>query len=376
MKTPRALFAIPNLDVGGAQRVFTNVLNELDGRGVDLHLAFVRSGGPLERQVSPNVRRHDLAARRAATALPRLQRLIRRLRPDVVFSTAFRMNLGILLMRPFLPPATRIVIREVNLLSSQVGDGWRGSVLTRLGSRAFRSADAIFCQSEFMREELYQALRLPRDLMRIVRNPVPFEHIQARSHERNPFAGQGPGPHVLAVGRLDWTKGFDRLVAAFPKLRQARPSARLWIAGEGEERDALARQASDLGLASAVHLIGVQQNPYCWMRHADLLAVPSWYEGTPNVVLEGIACGCPLVVLEHPGGTRELMQLTEQEWRVVSELDEWRSEWFHRPSPVVEQLAREAFEACRVVTDYLELIDGTEHTAAQSRALSRLPSAA
>jgi glycosyltransferase involved in cell wall biosynthesis len=248
--------------------------------------------------------------------------------------------------------------------------------LRRLAAHAFRRADAIICQSEFMRDDLSRSLGLPAEIMRIVPNPVDFARVAVWSRERNPFDQSGAGPHVLAVGRLVRAKGFDRLLQAFPALRARRPAAQLWIVGDGPERDSLENQALELGIAPAVHFAGMQENPYCWMRHADLMAVSSRREGMPNAVLEAIACGCPLVVLDHPGGTREVLRLTGQAECVVSDLTPWNDDWFQRPAPLAEQHARARFDRDVVVREYLRMIQHAIAAASPEVAPLRTPAAA
>lgn len=360
----RALFVAPTLELGGAQRVFTTVLNGLAETEVDLHLALVRRVGPFLKQLSPRVTVHDLQCRRALTALPRLRRLICRLQPQAVLSTAFRMNLGVTLLQPWLPRGTRILIRETNEIGAQLGGGLRGRLLRTLASRTYRRADVIVCQSNFMQEDMQRALHLAVDRMRVVMNPVGFDELQRSGMEHNPFAGHGPGPHVLGVGRLVRAKGFDRLITAFPRLLARQPCARLWLLGDGPERPALARQAEQAGLSAVVQFAGVQSDPYSWMRHADLMAAPSRHEGTPNVVLEAIACECPLVVVDHPGGTREVMRLTGQEWRVVDDLSAWDDNWFARPPESVLNRARQLFDRQSVTEEYLHLMELRQPAAA------------
>lgn len=353
MSRPRVLFVIPTLHVGGTQRVFTNLLNGLSGQGVDLHLATVHDG-PFRDQLSREVRIHVLRGGRAMTALPRLCSLIRRLRPEAVVTAAFRMNLGVMLMRPALPGRTRYLIREVSLFDSQLPQGWRGRALRALAACAFRQADLVVCQSDFMADELRQSLGLPAGRMRTIFNPVSFEDIAQRAAGDDPFPPELPGPRVLGVGRLSREKGFDRLLSAFPALCERRPGSQLWILGDGAERPALVRQAEQLGIASRVHLPGVQDNPYRWMRHADLMVVPSRHEGMPNSALEAIACECPLVVLDHPGGTREMMRRTGQESRVVDDLSAWDDAWFSPPERSARERARGLFSADFIVRQYLD----------------------
>lgn len=354
MDARRAVFVISSLRIGGVQRDLTTILNGLAGRGLDLHLALLEPSGDFLPQLPDEVTLHDLGATRASRSFLSLHRLIHRLQPDIVFSSMFRINLVLTLLKPWFPRKTRVLIREVTVLDACLGRGFRRLWLRPLASRAFRQAELVFCQSAFMQDELNRSLRLHRAKLPIVSNPIDFSFINRLGGEGNPFAAEGPGPHVLAVGRLQPVKGFDRLIAAFPALLKRQPSARLWFVGDGAERDFLQQQAIEGGIGSATRFVGTQINPYRWMRHADLMVVPSRHEGTPNTVLEAIACECPLVVLEHPGGTRELMRCTGQDWRVVANLSHWNDAWFTKPPPPVLQRAREQFAMDVILRQYLQ----------------------
>jgi glycosyltransferase involved in cell wall biosynthesis len=353
MDAGRVLFVNSTLRIGGVQRDLTTILNGLSGLGLDLHLALLEPDGAFVEQLPGEVTLHDLRSPRAARSFLPLHRLIHRLRPHVVFSSMFRINLVLTMLQPWLPRGTRVMIREVTLLDACLGRGFRRVWLRPLAARAFQRADLVVCQSAFMREELQSSLGLDPAKLRIVFNPIDFSFVNRLAGEGNPFAGQGPGPHVLAVGRLHQVKGFDRLIAAFPALQKSHPSATLWIVGDGPKREALRILAAEHG-ASAIRLVGAQSNPYRWMRHADLMVVPSRFEGTPNAVLEAIACECPLAVLDHPGGTREIMLRTGQVERVVHDLTCWDDAWFARPSRSVIERARQLFSLDVIVRRYLE----------------------
>jgi glycosyltransferase involved in cell wall biosynthesis len=79
------------------------------------------------------------------------------------------------------------------------------------------------------------------------------------------------------------------------------------VPGEGEERSALLSRASDLGIYDRVHMAGYQANPFRWMRHANVFVQSSVFEGLPNALLEALACGVPIVAVDEPGGTAEVL---------------------------------------------------------------------
>jgi glycosyltransferase involved in cell wall biosynthesis len=104
-------------------------------------------------------------------------------------------------------------------------------------------------------------------------------------------------PLVLALGRLHRNKGFDTLLTALVEV----PGAYLWLAGEGELRDTLARQARLLGLESRLRFLGWSDDTAALLAAADLLVCPSRREPLGNVVIEAWAAGVPVVATASEG---------------------------------------------------------------------------
>ena len=102
---------------------------------------------------------------------------------------------------------------------------------------------------------------------------------------------------MLALGRLHPNQGFDTLLAALVEV----PAAYLWLAGEGELRDTLARQARLLGLESRLRFLGWRDDTAALLAAADLLVCPSRREPLGNVVIEAWAAGVPVVATASEG---------------------------------------------------------------------------
>ena len=111
-----------------------------------------------------------------------------------------------------------------------------------------------------------------------------------------------------------------------------------------------------LGLSKCVHFPGFQKNIYTWLKNADLFVLPSRYEGLPNVLLEAMACGCPVASIDHPGGTREIMELTNQPGRLSPAID-WKPEWFNRYSADVANKIRRHFDVSIMVDQYASILN-------------------
>ena len=105
------------------------------------------------------------------------------------------------------------------------------------------------------------------------------------------------GTVLVAVGALIPRKGLHFLIPAFAKIVQQRPQSQLYIVGEGEQRRELEELAREQGVADRVHLVGgcPNENLQNWYSAADLSCLVSSREGWPNVLLESLACGTPVV---------------------------------------------------------------------------------
>jgi glycosyltransferase involved in cell wall biosynthesis len=143
---------------------------------------------------------------------------------------------------------------------------------------------------------------------------------------------------VLSVGRLDANKGFHVLIEAFARLKASERNAMLVIIGEGPHRSRLESQIRDSGLQNDVRLIGTVPNEQLssWYNAADVFCLASSLEGCPNVVLEAMACGRP-VVATPVGGIPDLVvspalgTLVERDPKAFESalLEAFRRQWNH-----------------------------------------------
>jgi glycosyltransferase involved in cell wall biosynthesis len=313
----RPLFILADLEAGGAQRVILTVLRHLNRSAFDPHLAIVSKSGPLVEEIPGNVRIHDLKIGRVRYALPSILMLCRSLRPETVVSTLGHLNLALLAGKPFFPRTSRLVVREANTPSLRLRHTKRPAMYGFLYRALYPLADRVICNSQYMRKDVLEqlTLRLPKTV--IIPNPVDMERIEKKVHGGgNPYSDHQVERHLVAVGRLNYQKGFDLLLRAFKKSMEGIPNLHLTIVGDGPEAKSLTRLADRLGILEAVTFAGHQDNPYPFMAHADLLVSSSRWEGLPNVVLESLACGTPVLAFDCPGGTREIIRDGENGWLV------------------------------------------------------------
>jgi glycosyltransferase involved in cell wall biosynthesis len=292
----RIVFAMPDLGGGGAQRVMLSLARGLDRSAFDLHLVVIGRNAMLASEVLGDVAVHRLDAARLRSALPEIIKLLRRLRPRLVLSVMSYINLALLAARPLLPSGTRILVREANVLEPAVRALPRWLPAAAAYRLLYPLADAVIAPTSIIAEQIKNIAPRAAPRINVIPNPVLADVLQ---HWATPPARPSGGGLVLVgAGRLTPQKGFDRLIELMPKL----PSdARLTIFGEGPDRAALQGRAAALGLNDRIAFRGFDQKLAAAIAGADLFLLPSRWEGLPNVVLESLSLGTPVVASEESG---------------------------------------------------------------------------
>lgn len=307
---PRVALLLADLGAGGAERVVLMLAREFIAVGVSVDLVVLRRSGELLAEIPDGVRLVALTdatdrgkPRRLALAafLPML-RYFRRERPVAVLSTLTGTNLFALLTRALSGVDARLVLREAAPLSNSAS--WRRRVLMRVG---YRHADRVVAVARGIANDL-SSLGVPASKLRVINNPVDLAGLRARAAAELVVPGLDARrlPLVLSVGRLAVQKDYATLIRAFARMRQS-IAAQLLIIGEGPCRAELEALVLELGMNDAVFLPGHARNPYPAFRHADVFALSSRSEGFPNVLLEALALGVPVVATDCDYGPREIL---------------------------------------------------------------------
>lgn len=166
---------------------------------------------------------------------------------------------------------------------------------------AFKRARGVVALTNSMQTKLEQSLQLS-NVVRIY-NPVMTHLVHQRAKENIAINT----PFILAVGRLNVLKRFDRLIAAYAQAKIAE-NYPLIILGEGELRQDLEQQIKGLGLQDRVLLLGYESNPYKYMTRAEYLVMSSDTEAYPVVLIEALSLGCPVLSTDCPSGPREIIR--------------------------------------------------------------------
>jgi glycosyltransferase involved in cell wall biosynthesis len=246
-----------------------------------------------------------------AVSLFRLTRLLRRLKPDIVH--AYTPKAGLLGLLAANLARVPIRVRSVNGLPLMQASGMKRKALVWLERLSFWAATDVLANSEglrsFIRSEIWHG-----DVGMIGNgstNGVDTKHYCRRLADRpshNSTRSQlGIAPDslvVLYIGRMVRDKGVQELVKAFALLRAMQPRAVLVLVGPRELGDQIDEETTSL-IINSPDIIerGFEEDVRIYLEIADILVLPSYREGLPNVLLQGACYKLPLVATDIPGNT-------------------------------------------------------------------------
>ena len=299
---------VAELMPGGAQRAVVKLVNGFADRGLGVDLVLANKEGPHVEDVEATVRVIDLAAGRVVKAIPALSRYLRRERPGTLVSVLTHANLAAITARAMSRVKTRVMVVEQNTVTQVRSHLKRDALLPALVRRSYAYADHVVAVSGGVANDLIANLGIPASRVSVIPNPVvdnDLDRAAMDSPNHQWFDGRAV-PVFVAAGRLSKQKDFPTLIRAFDSLRKTM-RARLIIMGEGEERPQLEKMIARLGLTDHVALPGYLSNPYSVMSRGAAFVLSSRWEGLPTVLIEAMACGCPIVATDCPSGPREIL---------------------------------------------------------------------
>ena len=305
----RISFFLPSLDGGGAERVAVNLLKGMSAKDVPLDLVLATAKGPYLSQVPKQVRVVNLAAGRLVKAILPLSYYLRHEKPCALLSHMNDANVIAVVARELARIKTRLVLVEHDTLSASKSKLLRGRLVPPLMKWLYPRADAIVGVSRGVARDLEAQLKIAEGKVNVIYNPVVDDVLvgKAKAPLDHLWFQEGSPPVFLAVGRLSMQKDFLTLLKAFELLRRQR-LARLIILGEGDSRRELETAIAMLGISEDVSMPGFVENPFAYMSRASAFVLSSRWEGLPTVLIEAMACGCPVIATDCPSGPKEILE--------------------------------------------------------------------
>lgn len=174
--------------------------------------------------------------------------------------------------------------------------------------KLYIQAQHIIAVSKGSARDLELTLKLPVQSVKTIYNPIVDDELFERAREKvdHPWFIEKKVPIIISVGRLREQKDYKTLIHSFHLIRLEKP-AKLIILGEGDMRGELEELVRKYGLINDVWMPGFVANPFSYISKSDLFVMSSQWEGFGNVLVEALACGCPVVSTDCPHGPYEIL---------------------------------------------------------------------
>ncbi len=347
---------------GGIARVFFNLMQTMLDDGIEVHLFLNNSSGNLYSQI-PEGTKVFFGNGSVKNSFLAVFRYLRQNKPQALITAHAHVNIASIIITKLAFVPTKLIATIHTATSRDDKSG--KPIIKRLNTISSRLiyplADEIIAVSDAVADDLAKYLKMKRDRIKTIYNPVVTQKMLRLSQEKaeHPFFEQDK-PVIISVGRLSEQKDFANLINAFAILKKE-IDAKLIILGEGEDREDLEKQVKELGLENDIDLAGFVDNPYAFMAASELFVSSSGWEGLPTVLIEAMACGSNVVATDCPGGTVEILNSGKYgELVAVADSEALAKaivKTLKNPSPKEKLVQRAKEFSDRAATDkYLELV--------------------
>ena len=308
----KIVFILPSLKGGGAERVILTLANGFKKKGSDVYLLLINDEIDYSKEIIDGVSIVNLDSKRVLFSMFGIKRFLNKVRPDILFSTIAHLNVYLLSLKIFLSNnKTRFVIRESNTLSEliKVHNSIKSRLLHLMIRLQYPKADLIVAPSKGVAKDLTDNYAISKNQIMVNYNPINYQTLLQSADEplENIEIDFRQTKIIIGIGSLSKQKDFATLIKAFYEVEKSH-NCKLIIFGEGKERKHLEKLIIRLGLEKKVIMPGFNNNPFKYLKNADVFILSSIYEGLPNVLIQALLLGIPCVSTKCKSGPDEILK--------------------------------------------------------------------
>jgi len=304
-------FLINSLRGGGAERVLVTLANKFIEKGYKVTVTVLNLDNAIfADDLDHRIELKSLNTKHARRSLIALINNYKYSNINRLLVFNHQLVILMLLVRKILRRDFYIIARNINNLSNKRDKEkslWHKYIVFNIIKLFYKKVDYVICQSQGMAEDLQTNFNVPKKKISVINNPVSTK-IKIRSNEGKDII-KNDNKKILFIGKLTEQKGIFYLLEAFNQLIKGLDNkVYLNIVGEGPLRSQIEEYISANNLTGHVFLKGFADDVEQYYSNSDLVVLTSLYEGFPNVLIESLTFGIPVVSFDCPSGPKEIIQ--------------------------------------------------------------------
>jgi glycosyltransferase involved in cell wall biosynthesis len=300
VKKTKISLIMPSFSGGGAQKVLVMLANNFEKKGFHVDLVVLSNSGPNFDNVNSGVNIVNLNKSRVLISISSLIRYFNSNKPNAILVTIHHISIAVIIAIILSKARSNVIIRQPNYLSKTIPQNFFSEHYLKIVRFFYNKANGIVAISNGVSSNLKNK---GINKVTTIYNPVESDIIELASQRVN---FKKTKPLIIGVGRLERQKNFEVLINAFAKVLESL-DADLIILGDGPLKIDLENQVRALNINERVKFLGYLENPYPYIKKADVLALSSLWEGFGNVILESLALGTQVVSTDCPSGPSEIL---------------------------------------------------------------------
>lgn len=306
----KVLFFLYSLSGGGAERTVINIINNIDKNKFDVLLVIgTNKNNDYINLVNKDVKIKTLDCKKLRLSLLKLRNNISKENPDILFSTINANNIILLLAKLLTFKKIPTIVREANNRTESGSVTTINRIITKFLYN--KVSTKVIALSKGVKDDLVNNFQIDHNKIEVIYNPVEVEKIQESSKEEiQGFRRNKNEKLIVSVGRLVDQKDYPNLIKAF-RLVNEKINSRLLILGKGPKETELKRLCEALDVKEKVQFLGFKNNPYKYMKGADVFVLSSKWEGFGHVIVEAMATGTPVISTDCNSGPKEIIKENE-----------------------------------------------------------------
>lgn len=303
-------FVINGLGGGGAERVCINLANKLIYRNIEVDIIVKNNKNHrYKEEIDSNINIINLEVSSMKKSIFKLKNYIKENNPEIIMSFNYEMSIILILIRFIYKLKFKLISRCINTLSFEKKyekSIFRKLIVYPLVKMLYCKSDKIIAQSKGMADDLIKNYNIIQENIKVINNPIADKIYEFSIYNHKEVKNKKEKKKILFVGRLEKQKGIYMLLEGFKKIKDK--ECILNIIGEGKEKNNILQYISREGLLNRVNVINFSDNIEKYYIDSDITVLTSYFEGFPNVLIESITIGTPVVAFDCPSGPSEIIE--------------------------------------------------------------------